>query len=95
VPVPCNTTWKSNNVNNLHYIHSFNNRFKIINNTTNCDSKPCDSEQSCDINSDVSCQCESCCVDLNKLELNLREKALKNPAFPDQEVGSCWYLREF
>jgi hypothetical protein len=26
--------------------------------------------------------------------LNLREKALKNPAFPDQEVGSCWYLRE-
>lgn len=56
--------------------------------------KPCDSEQSCDINSGVSCQCESCCIDFNKLELNLREKALKNPAFPDQEVGCCWYLRE-
>ena len=75
------------------YMHDLHNYYFFIGTKsdhckTGC--KPCDLKQSCDINSGVSCQCKSCCIELNKFELNLREKALKNPAFPDQEVGSCW-----
>ncbi|XP_063432046.1 flap endonuclease GEN homolog 1-like [Mytilus trossulus] len=47
---------------------------------------PCDTEQSCDQDNQVSCTCDSCTVDLHKFELNTREKALRDPGFPNQMI---------
>ncbi|CAG2252515.1 GEN [Mytilus edulis] len=47
---------------------------------------PCDTEQSCDQDNQVSCTCDSCTVDFHKFELNMREKALRDPGFPNQMI---------
>ncbi|XP_052099755.1 flap endonuclease GEN homolog 1-like [Mytilus californianus] len=47
---------------------------------------PCDTKQSCDSDNQISCTCDSCNVDLHKFELKMREKALRDPGFPNQMI---------
>ena len=49
---------------------------------------PCDTEQSRDQDNQVSCTCDSCTADFHKFELNMREKALRDPGFPNHMVGT-------